>query len=171
VPTRGRKAAAGIYAPTLARNALLDESRRVLCPGSPLAGRGDFRLLDLDELDGISETALEQFRPMLGGSYGYSLGHLAGGVYRDTRNLRRPFFAILADAPSATLPGRSVNHGGRGENVLFEDGRVRFVTCRRPLGLDDIFCNDRGQVLAGLHANDAVIAPSAAAPLPDDERP
>ena len=48
--------------------------------------------------------------------------------------------------------------------MLFEDGRVRFVTTSRPTGLDDIFRNDNDEIAAGRHRNDSVIVPSATAP-------
>ena len=61
----------------------------------------------------------------MGGSYGYCIGYVDQGVYQPTRNLGRPGFAIMADAPCEDRPGRqSDNHGGRGQNVLFEDGHV-----------------------------------------------
>ena len=38
--------------------------------------------------------------------------------------------ALFANDPSADLPGRSlVGHRGRGRNLFFEGGRVRFVPC------------------------------------------
>jgi hypothetical protein len=102
----------------------------------------------------------------MGGSYGYTLGHFAGGQYRHTRHLRRTSFAIMADAPDPCGGCRaSGNHGG-GQNVLFEDGRVVYLTsCQPGEGCDDFYHNDDGQVQAGLHPDDAVIAPSSARPL------
>ena len=103
----------------------------------------------------------------MGGSYGYCLGHFRNGAYEGTRNRQRSGFAIVADAPSPDQPGhQSRNHGGRGQNVLFEDGHVVFLTCSKPNdSADDIFVNDAGLVAAGLHENDAVIGPSDASPL------
>jgi hypothetical protein len=165
VPTEGRLAVAGIYAPTLVRNGLLHEARKVICPASAMAGLPDFKLPPLEQLDRMSGQQLAETLPTLGGSYGYSLGHVEEGRYRDIRNERRPSFAIMADAPTFSLAGRSVNHLGYGENVLFEDGHVRFVTSSRPLGNDDIFSNDDGDIAAGLHSNDSVVVPSATTPL------
>jgi hypothetical protein len=53
-----------------------------------------------------------------------------------------------------------------GQNVLFEDGHVAHLTRRSPEGCgDDIFLNDQGEVSAGMHRDDAVIAPSPAKPI------
>ncbi|MCA9269238.1 MAG: hypothetical protein KDA41_12240, partial [Planctomycetales bacterium] len=73
----------------------------------------------------------------------------------------------LADSPSLHLPGRqSANHGGRGQNVLFEDQHVEYLTTVRPADVrDEVYLSDRGYVEAGRHYNDAVIGESAAQPM------
>jgi hypothetical protein len=97
---------------------------------------------------------------VMGGDYGYPLGYVENGRYRGTRNLRRPYFAIVADAPSVDLPDyRSLNHLGYGQNVLFENCRVIFLRLPRPAGYPDHFyVNDTGIVAAGRHRDDSVIA-------------
>jgi prepilin-type processing-associated H-X9-DG protein len=164
VPREGKLAFAGVYAPTLLQSRLLDDARRIVCPDSPLASVSGFRLPSLKELEALPTEELTPMLPQIGGSYGYTLGHLHEGAYRDTRNLGRQWFALLADAPSGDRR-QSVNHDGRGTNVLFEDGHVRFLQCPRLTSVaDDFFANDEGQVAAGLHPNDSVIAPSATSP-------
>ena len=166
IPSRGKTAAAGIYAPTLLRSGLLTETSAVLCPAAIRNDRASFAIPSLDELESASEEEVAQLQGSMGGSYGYSLGYLHDGQYQGTRNLHRPRFALAADAPSTKQPHQSQNHAGRGQNVLFEDGHVQFLRCSQVLeGGDDIFVNDHRQVAAGLHLNDAVIAPSDARPL------
>jgi anti-sigma factor RsiW len=167
VPQQGNLAAAGIYAPTLLNDGLLDSPQRVVCPGSSLAADRPFQVPSLGQLQAATGRELARLRSMMGGSYGYSLGYVEDGRYVSTRNLSRPTFALMADAPSDTLPGfQSENHGGQGQNVLFEDGHVRFLTSSRPIeDGDDVFVNDTGLVAAGDHRNDSVVAGSAAAPL------
>ena len=168
VPQRGRLAAAGICIPTLIYGGYLDSPQWVVCPGSPLADDRQFRIPSLDELRAVPvRQELDRLRSLMGGSYGYPLGFVENGRYQATRNLRRPFFALVADAPSSDLPGyQSLNHGGRGQNVLFEDFHVQFFTTPRLADrADHFFLNDTGEVAAGRHRDDAVIAPSAAAPL------
>jgi hypothetical protein len=168
IPTRGRLTAAGIYAPILVRDGLVTDSRRFVCPGSSLAGRTGFRIPSFDELQTASQDKLDGLIRWMGGSYGYHLGHVRDGVYQGTKNLGRTGFALAADMPGSDPSNRrqSLNHGGRGENVLFEYGGVRFLTSPKPFPqADDYFANDWDLVALGLHLNDAVIAPSAARPI------
>lgn len=168
VPSQGRLAAAGVYAPTLVNSGDLTESRLVVCPGSPMAQRGGFVIPTLQQLE-MAEPGdnLNQLRNTMGGSYGYSLGYTVDGAYRPTRNLGRPMFALMADAPDYTQPGfQSLNHGGRGQNVLFEDGRVIFLPSPKPnQQADDVFLNDTGLVAAGVHQDDSVVSASGTAPF------
>jgi hypothetical protein len=169
VPSQGRFAVAGIYAPTLLRGGFLTESQTVVCPGSSLNDGARFEVPSLDQLEKAAQAELPRLRCAMGGSYGYCLGHLRNGAYEGTRNRQRPSFALVSDAPSPDRPGhQSRNHGGRGQNVLFEDGHVIFLSSSKPCNFsDDIFVNDNGLVAAGLHEDDAVIGPSDASPLVD----
>jgi hypothetical protein len=166
VPATGKLAAAGIYAPVLAHDGFLTDPQRVLCPEALSEDARDFRIPTLEELRAASETAGAHLRQEMGGNYGYCLGHLEHGALVPTKNLGRPAFAVMADAPSDVLPGhQSINHGGRGQNVLFEDGHVEFATMTQSRGGDDIFANDDHLVSAGIHREDSVIAPSGTAPI------
>ena len=67
------------------------------------------------------------------------------------------------------MPGRqSANHGGRGQNVLFEDGSIRFIrhVPDPPHLPDDPFHNLDGEVAAGRAFDDAVIGASSDRPIP-----
>jgi len=167
IPIQGKLAAAGIYAPTLLRGHYLTEARRLICPGSPLAQRADFHLPSLDELRSATAKEAQRLRALMGGSYGYSLGHIRNGVYEHTKNLGRANFAIVADAPSPDLSGhQSIDHGGRGQNVLFENGRVAFLTVTRyGQSGDDFFTNDNGLIAAGVQPDDSVIVTSDTPPI------
>ena len=167
VPTQGNLAAAGIYAPTLLQGGFLTDARRVVCPDSPLAEQGNFRMPTLAELQAADAQQAAVLRQQMGGSYGYCIGYMDNGVLHATKNLGRSNFAIMADAPREERPDRqSADHGGRGQNVLFEDGHVDFLTSSQPSGWsDDIFANDRNQVAAGVHRDDSVIVSSGVAPI------
>ena len=170
IPTRGKLAAAGIYAPTLVSQEYLVEPQRVVCPGSPLAERRTFRLLTLDALRSAPPAELPTLRAEMGGSYAYALGHVVDGEYRDSQNLYRANYPIMADAPSSDLPGlQSAHHGGKGQVVLFEDGRADFLTSPILITGDNIYQSDREEVSAASDPNDAVIAPSPVPPLPGRE--
>jgi len=168
VPTKGRSAAAGIYAPILIDAGYLMEPRTVVCPGSWVADETGFAVPTLEQLQSAEPgEQLSQLRETMGGSYGYSLGYVVNGLHQATRNLGRSTFALLADAPDYGQDQfQSLNHGGRGQNVLFEDGRVVFLPTPKPnQQADDLFLNDTGFVAAGTHENDSVIGGSSTPPL------
>lgn len=169
VPTTGRLAFAGVYAPTLAQSGLLHETCKIICPAMP-SGASGWPILagavpTLDQLQQMPDAELARWTPALGGSYGYTLGHYSRGRYFDVRNQSRSNFALMADAPASAVPGSRFDiHGGRGRNVLFEDGRVELVAEAHWCD-DDIFSNDAGWVAAGLHGDDSVIVSGATPPV------
>lgn len=167
VPPRGRFATAGIYAPVLLEHGLLRESQQVVCPGSPLAGDPEFRVPHLDEVGQAGDSRGREMCRRMGGSYGYTLGHIDNGVYRGTKNLRRVRFPLLSDTPSLHMPQfQSVNHSGEGQNVLFEDGHVRFLDVPAdPGSFDHLFTNEEGRIAPGTHPDDSVIVSSTVYPL------
>jgi hypothetical protein len=169
VPSKGRMAVAGIYANTLVQNGYLDNQQVVVCPASTLAeNTRPFHVPTVDEIYDAAEGKLAELQRMMGGSYGYTLGYISKGRYHSTKNLGRPRFALMADSPTHPAANEIVsnNHGGRGQNVLFEDGHVAYLSTRTaPGGSDDIFLNDQGEVAAGMHRDDSVIAPSPAKPM------
>jgi len=167
VPARGRLAAAGVYAPVLLGSGLLTDSEQVVCPDSPLARQRNFRVPSISEIQMATAEELDRLRRLMGGSYGYCLGYIRDGTYQPTKNLRREHFAVMADAPAVDEPGRqSLNHGRRGQNVLFEDGHVVFLASSKPFDeADDIFANELGAMAAGTHPNDSVIGASTVSPI------
>jgi len=166
--TEGNLAAAGVYAPILRENALLLNERLVICPASPQAEEEDFVLPTRAELEAAKGPELVRLQRKMGGSYGYSLGYRLGGQVVGPRNRARPHFAIMSDMPrDREIGSNSLNHGGRGQNLLFEDGHVRYLSeCRLPPTGDLFFANDAGRMEAGLHPDDAVIGASHVPPLP-----
>jgi hypothetical protein len=167
VPPTGNLATAGIYAPVLLGDQYLTEPSRVVCPDSALAADADFHVPSVEEIRLADHASLAALRQRMGGSYGYSLGHLDGDRYEGTRDLGRANFALMADAPNLARPDlQTDNHGGKGQNILLEDGAVRFVSSPKPADLfDDFYHNDRGEVAAGLHRDDSVIGSSATPPI------
>jgi hypothetical protein len=166
LPTSGKEAAAGLYAPILREEGYLDADEVFVCPGSSWPGK--FRMPTRAELRAASGEQLRALKRSLGGAYGFNLGYLEGERYQRVRNKNRSTFALVADAPSPDpLKSQSANHFGHGQNVLFEDGHVDFLpTCRVcPQTNDDVYLNDEGEVAAGKHIDDAVIGPSDVPPL------
>jgi hypothetical protein len=139
----------------------------VVCPATSLAEQREFRLPSVIELKNAKGETLVQFHRSMGGSYGYTLGYLTDGKYQPTKNRSRSNFALVADAPTMGADGlRSMNHGINGQNVLFEDGHVEYLTMCEVSGCrDKIYLNDQDQPAAGVHENDSVVAGSSARPL------
>ena len=166
VPTEGNRAVAGIYAPVLIDAGYLTDETRIICPSSALAQREEsWKMPSLEEIDQSSGRSLVRIQRSIGGSYGYNLGVVVNGHHRAPSNLGRTHFALMSDAPSLQLAGhRSTNHGGRGDNILYEDGHIRYVVESSPAG-DDPFVNRLGWMEAGLDINDSVVAPSFTPPF------
>ena len=163
---KGKLAGAGIVGPMLVTEGYVDGSEWFVCPASPLAEEGEFRVPTIDDLLSASPQELASLRGRMAGSYGNNMGYVENGRYRSPRNLRRPFAAVMSDVPGLLSSGyQSPNHDGRGQNVLFECGRVSFYRTPRPhVHADNLFLNDAGMVDAGSHRNDSVIGPSWAVP-------
>ena len=166
VPQQGRLAVAGMYAPTLREAGFLTGDSHLICPESTLAREANVALPTLEEVRKAEPEQLPQLYRRMGGSYGYTLGYVSGGVYKGHRNQGRGNFALMADAPDDESAGRSFNHGACGQNVLFEDMHVGFLkTCRLAECDDHIYMNDHGLVGAGIGPDDAVIGRSPARPV------
>jgi len=188
-PASGNLAAAGYYAPVLIRDGYIQDEAVFLCPARPLAiprkndagtgvagtgvaGMGPASkplprtIPTLDELLAAKGAILAELQHRMGGHYGYNLGVVIDGRLHPVRNQGRATFALVADSPRSSGQ-QSRNHDRRGQNVLFEDGHIRYVVgCGdQECGLDDLFLNDDGVVAPGVHPNDAVISASHVRPI------
>ncbi len=167
---------AGAFVVTLADNGVLTRnelSQLVVCPSSELAERVDngcvvIRIPTRDEYLAASGAQREQLRKHMAGDYAYTLGYQdkTGQVHQVYFSGSR-FVPLLADAPSSAIAGfQSANHGGCGQNVLFQDLSSKYCTqCKCKAKRDHWFLNDDGQPAAGRHANDIVLGASAATPV------
>lgn len=168
VPMRGNRAAAGIYAPMLHDVGHLADSQLIICPSSELGKQvGEFHLPTLAELDLATGQALARIQKTMGGSYAYNLGYMDDGEVKAPRWENRSHYAVMGDAPSTFRPERrSKNHGGRGQNLLYEDSRVKFVMTISDELIDDPYLNRSGLVAAGEDCTDVVLGESIAKPMP-----
>lgn len=163
IPAEGNRSFAGIFGPVLRDGTFLSDAAALSCPSSELSRRiQSWYVPTLVEIDQAREEELVELRQAAGGGYGYNLGWMSGDEYRGPRNLRRPWFAVVADTPSAKSAGlQTDNHGGRGQNVLYEDGHYRFLRCCSGADCaDELFLNRAGRIAPGLDENDTVIARS-----------
>ncbi|MDX1944756.1 MAG: hypothetical protein SFU86_05055 [Pirellulaceae bacterium] len=168
IAPEGNRGVAGVYAPTLVSHQLVTDPRAFACPSSSLARDGQLKLPTLAELDSFTGPALARYQQTMGGDFGYSLGYTRGDSLVPPADKQRQQYVLLGDAPSDQQPGRaSANHGGRGQNLLYEDGHITWIP--NPVGptlRDDPFHNHRGQVAAGIDEEDAVLGASFDRPLP-----
>jgi prepilin-type processing-associated H-X9-DG protein len=161
---------AGLFLPMLVDAGLLDpETASLRCPGNP-GNSGSARCSwHLQDLEKMPDKDFKGQAPLLCGCYAYTLGFLTDKGIEGYRQDTSPPMPILSDRPryqeESAAGENSPNHGGRGQNVLFTDGHVAFLTSRTVAG-DDIFLNLNQRVAAGLRRQDIVLGVSDARPEP-----
>jgi len=149
---------AGLFAPVLKDRGLIEDDSLFACAGrlesEPL------RIPSMQQVRAAKGAQLGELKRRMGGHFGYSLGFLQeDGKYSAPRNDGSAHTIVIADMPSADLPGRrSDNHAGKGQNCFFADGHVEFVSTHT-IGDDAIYENDLGIVGPGIGEHDNVIAP------------
>ena len=163
VPNNSAFATSGAYAPILIEQGYVEGDDNFFCPAAfeSIA----WRQQGIPTRQSVTNASVEDISAMqqrMGGTYGYSVGYQAGGRIRAIRNQQRPNFALIADRPSGESVRRyNMNHGGLGQNILFENGHVAFVRGTQSVGLGDhYYVSDRGIVEPGVHRDDSVIMES-----------
>lgn len=153
---------AGTFAAQLHEQGLLHDTGLLDCPCN---GHSDLpkTLPTFAEIESLEARSPRATPCLLRMDYAYNIG-----FYRDSELLPLPFglsghVPLLADRPvTNTLGhaqiGNSANHGGRGQNVLFVDGRVRFLRSTRYGEDDDIYHNRQAATAPGLDPMDHVLA-------------
>ena len=164
IPTNGPLAFAGIVAPVLKEASYIDDDNLFTCRA--ISREQPFLIPSTDQIRRCSTTEQgDYFKRISSGDYGYSFGYMDGDKYCSPRNMGRAYAVIAADKPSTTtINGPSENHGGKGQNCLFEDLSVRFVS-GNSIADDQIYVNSHNIVAPGISARDNVIGASHLAPL------
>lgn len=166
---------AGRYAMALARSGLINPIQLAqyrVCPDSDYAeeiaaGRAPLRIPTQAEIDAARGEQLAQMLQWMGGSYAFILGYRdERGVYHQIPFTGKAYLPMLADAPRLSGAGvRSVNHGGCGQYVVFQDLSVRYcANSELSANRDNIFLNFDGQHAAGCQRDDIVLGLSGAGP-------
>ena len=165
---------AGIYTVRLAESGHLDRAQilqLVICPSSPqveMLERGSFvfRIPTLSQVTSSGTKLPPHVTQTMGGSLAYRVGYTKDQVYISIRNRSDCRSPLLSDAPSRENIGQaSPHHGGCGQNVLFEDGRVAYVVGYLVPAWDNhMFLNDRGQPATGETPFDVVMLRSEMKP-------
>ena len=161
IPGQGNLAASGCYAPILKAAGFVTDDSVFACAG--VTDAPPVVIPSVEQIEAAeTETQRSHYRKTMGGHFGYSMGFQDGDRYQAPR-AGIADVVLLADQPSTRSDRQSLNHGGNGQNCLFGDGRVTFVS-GPPYGEDLVYENDRGIVGPGTHALDSVIAPSHLSP-------
>jgi hypothetical protein len=165
---------AGIFAVLLVDSGIVsadDLNRLLVCPSSPLAERVAagvvvIRIPTMAVFRAASGEQLAEFRRWMGGSYAYRIGYRERGHYCNLRDSRCPRTPLMADEPCyLRVDLKSMNHGGCGQNVLYQDGSVRYLkSCKLPNRDDHLFLNAEGEPAAGCGPLDTVLGRSDATP-------
>lgn len=153
---------AGTFAAQLHEQGFLHDTGLLDCPCN---GRSQLPkvLPTFAEIESLETRSPRATPCLLHMDYAYNIGY-----YRESGLLPLPFglpghVPLMADRPVTNavghaLAGNSANHGGRGQNVLFVDGRVRFLRTTRYGDDDDIYHNRRAATAPGIDSNDHVLA-------------
>lgn len=162
IPETGNLATSAAFAPILKGTGHLADDRVLGCPDRGSA-RGEVPIVPVArQIEMADDDELRELDRTMAGHYRMTLGHYdQGNVYHPVKHRNRPHFALVSDAPhGAGQNHQSTNHGGAGQNVLFDDMHVEFLkSCRATLQgpCDDFFENESGETAPGLSENDSVI--------------
>ena len=176
-PKVGPNQNAGMFTLALADGGYLerDSFKEILiCPDSELANKvtaKKARIWVPTLIEFLSTPCLvsQNAKPFMSGSYAYRIGYIQNKKYKYNKDKRSAKTPLMSDAPSSscTMKG-STNHGESGQNVLFEDGHVKFLKCNKvPCFKDNLFVNNKGEAEAGKKWNDTVLVRSETVPWPD----
>lgn len=164
----GPMAFSGVYAIRLNDHGMLEQPEQLWCPSIAQVLKHRNFLLSSDRLRQCDARTAESCRRLAGGSYAFNLGIVENGNYVTPQWNGQTHFAILADAPMLRPDGyRWYAHGGRGINILFDDGHVSFVRFTGEFdAIDNPYYNRDGKRAAGLDRDDSALGPSPLPPFP-----
>jgi prepilin-type processing-associated H-X9-DG protein len=158
--------AAGMMVPMLVSAGVLDAGDvNIRCPGNSV---GRTCPVTYEDAKDLSPGEFDKVAPRLMSCYAYSLGYFdQRGTYHapHLRGSNDADVPLMSDRPPyGNDTGNSPNHGGTGQNVLFQDGHVDYMTVRHRGKDSDIFLNRDRTIGAGRDPQDACLGQSAARP-------
>jgi hypothetical protein len=165
IEQKGPLAIAGSFVPMLNDAGLIAPNLSVGCPAIGLQAPPTYSVRELDQMYKTDPNGFQVVAPSLARDYAYTLGYWSNGRLLGLSSDSGDLLPILADRPPLGPLGHSPNHGGRGQNVLYIGGNVRWCTVRTVgVGEDDIYLSTNGLVEGGQSSTDTVLAPSEAGP-------
>ncbi len=176
LPPIQRNENVGMFVIKLADHGLLTReqlAQLLVCPSTQLAddlfsGTVVLRIPTQQELREATKAQQRSLRKNMAGSFAYRIGYLdPQGRYHQVHFTGRSNAPMMADAPSFAIVGfQSANHGGCGQNVLYQDLSIRYVQqCTQSDNTDHLFLNEDDQHAAGRHQQDIVLGRSEIRPF------
>lgn len=165
-PSNQADVPAGAFAYMLHDAGVLDDASLLDCPCNGPCPHVGSELIGFDQLQKIRRTDSERYNRLVSFDYAYNIGYRhtsqAVGSPDDQASSQVP---VLADQPNhdglQIRDGNSINHGGRGQNVLFSDSSVRWFRTRQVSPIDpDLYLNNNHLPRPGIDARDSVLVPS-----------
>jgi prepilin-type processing-associated H-X9-DG protein len=158
----------GMFAVILHDAGVLDNLAVLDCPCNGTCPQAVKELASFEQVDHARKTDPAAYQRMLCWDYAYNVGyrHASSGNVGPVEAVHASHIPVLADQPDhedflTIREGNSPNHGGRGQNVLFGDGSVRWFHSRLIAPHDpDLYLNNDHQARPGVHLTDSVLMPS-----------
>jgi len=158
----------GTYGVMLQHARVLSDPSILSCPSAAKAGAGASALPAFEKFCELAKDSPDACRDIVHGHFAYNVGYRRpSGEAACMAASAGSAMPAAADAPGwsddgGVLDGNSPNHGGRGQNVLYCDGHVRWSRNRWVSRHDsDLYLNEAKRPAAGLHAEDSAVMPSA----------
>jgi Protein of unknown function (DUF1559) len=175
LPHIGYHQNAGMFVVELADSGAISReelAELLICPNTQLAedvhsGKVLMRVPTREELANATPEELQALQKRMSGSFAYQFGYIGPDrKYHRVEYVGRGDAPMLADAPSFSVAGfQSANHGGCGQNVLYQDLSSRYCSnCVTENRGDHLYLNANGKPAAGRNAQDTVLGLSEATP-------
>ncbi len=165
-PPHRASAPAGSFASMLHDAGVLNDAKLLDCPCNGPCPHTTHELVGFDDLERIRRTDPARHQRLVSFDYAYNIGYHHTPQHPGPLDFQHSSrIPVLADQPNhdgrRIQDGNSPNHAGRGQNVLFGDGTVRWFRTRRVSPTDpDLYLNNARQPRPGLHEEDSVLVPS-----------
>ncbi|MGY8771265.1 MAG: anti-sigma factor family protein [Pirellulales bacterium] len=163
ITAEGPFSAAGTFGPKLIAEGYLPNEKMLSCVSNPREDSSKPFPSD-QQLALANQKELSELHARLDSVYNYNLGMQESGKISPPQSKGRAHYPLASDVvfvnngPIRDHSVSTMDHGGRGVNILYDDGSVRFLNIEEaPYFFRQYFINDDGVVEPGLSEEDAVL--------------